>query len=130
MRTLKTALGLLLCIVVAGPAHAGGSLPLNEVMDHLKDNEKLIAEINAELKAQKLEATSVICCGPRFGGHWEELGGARAVPYECEIGGRKLNIDGTIHIYDEKGAEIDMDDENAPKRAFDYKETDVSWKWE
>ena len=130
MRTFTTALGLLFCIVVAGPAHAGGSIPLNEVMDHLKDNEKLIAEINAELKAQKLEATSVICGGSRFGGHWEELGGARAVPYDCEIGSRKLNIDGTVHLYDEKGAEIDMDDENAPKRAFDYKEKVTTWKWE
>jgi hypothetical protein len=130
MRTLKMALGLLFCLAVAGPAQAGGSIPLNEVMDHLKDNDKLIAEINAELEAQKLAATSVICGGSRFGGHWEELGGARAVPYDCEIGSRKLNIDGTIHLYDEKGAEIDMNDENAPKRAFDYKEKDVTWKWE
>ena len=130
MRTFTTALGLLFCIVVAGPAHAGGSIPLNEVMDHLKDNEKLIAEIDAELKSQKLEATSVICGGSRFGGHWEELGGARAVPYDCEIGSRKLNIDGTVHLYDEQGAKIDMDDENAPKRAFDYKETVTTWRWE
>ena len=90
-------------------------------MDQLKDNEKLIAEIDAELQGSELKAESVICGGARFGGHWTELGGARAVPYECEIGTRKLNIDGTLHLYDANGAEIDMNDEKAPERAFDYK---------
>lgn len=130
MRTFKTALGLIFLIAAFGAAQAGGSLPLTDLMDRLKDNEKLIAEINAELKAQKLEAASVICIGDRFGGHWTELGGVRVVPYECEIGARKLDIDGKLHLYDVKGAEIDASDENAPKLAFDHKETDITWKWQ
>lgn len=130
MRTFKAALGLLFLLTTLGTADAGGSLPLTDLMDRLKDNEKLIAEIDAELKAQKLEAASVICTGDRFGGHWTELGGVRVVPYECEIGARKLVIDGKLHLYDVKGAEIDASDEKAPERAFDYKETDITWKWE
>ena len=46
-----------------GAAWAPGSIPLDEVMDQLKENEKLIAEINAELKSQNLEAPKVICVG-------------------------------------------------------------------
>ena len=129
MRTFMAALSLVFLLAASGTAEAGGSLSLTDLMDRLKDNEKLIAEINAELKAQKLEAASVICTGDRFGGHWTELGGVRVVPYECEIGTRKLDIDGKLHLYDAKGAEIDEGDENAPKLAFDHKETDITWTW-
>lgn len=129
MRAFKANIGLVFLLTVSGAAVAGGSLSLTDLMDRLKDNEKLIAEINAELKAQKLEAASVICTGDRFGGHWTELGGVRVVPYECEIGARKLDIDGKLHLYDVKGAEIDASDENAPKLAFDHKETDITWTW-
>ena len=130
MRTLKAALGLLFLLAAMGAAEAGGSISLTDLLDRLKDNDKLVAEINAELKAQKLDAESVIFTGDRFGGHWTELGGVRVVPYDCDIGARKLNIDGKLHLYDEKGAEIDASDENAPERAFDYKETDITWKWQ
>lgn len=113
----------------ASLALAEGSITLDEVMAQLKDNEKLIAEIGAELKAQGLAAESVICIGARFGGHWTELGGARSVPYECEIGKKTLDIDGTLQLYDERGNAIDMSDERAPERAFDYKQSDLTWKW-
>jgi hypothetical protein len=130
MRTLRTALGLCSLLVFhVGTANAGGSLPLTDVIDQLKDNTKLIAEINAELAKQKLAADAVICSGARFGGQWTEIGGARAVPYDCEIGKRKLHIDGTVHLYDQDSAEIDANDEKAPERAFDYKQTDLAWTW-
>jgi hypothetical protein len=99
MRTLRAGLGLLVLLANFGTAQAGGSISLVDLMDRLKGNDKLMAEINAELQAQKLEAASVICDGDRFGGNWTELGGARVIPYECEIGTRKLNNDG-------KGAEV------------------------
>jgi len=51
------------------------------------------------------------------------------IPYECEIGTRKLNIDGALHLYDAKGAEVDQKDKDAPERATDYKETDLKWAW-
>ena len=81
-------------------AWAPGSTTLDDVIEQLQDQEKLTAEIFAELKAQNLKAEEVICVGSRFGGQWRNLGGARAVPYECEIGKKKLAIEGTVHIYD------------------------------
>lgn len=114
----------------ATSAWAPGTISLEDVMDQLKEQTKLTGEIAAELKAQGLKAESIICVGSRFGGHWTELGGARSVPYECDIGKKKLKIDGTVHLYDERGNEIDMNDEKAPERAFDYKQTDLTWTWE
>jgi hypothetical protein len=125
----KSILALGAMLLAAGPVWAEGSINLEDVLDQLKDNEKLVGEVTAELKAQGLTAGSVICVGARFGGHWAELGGARSVPYECEIGKKTLNIEGTVKLYDEAGKEIDMSDEKAPERAFNYKETDLSWKW-
>lgn len=113
----------------AGAASAEGSITLDEVMEQLKADGKLIGEIDAELKAQGLSADSVICIGARFGGHWAELGGARSLPYECDIGKKKLNIDGTVQLYDDRGNAIDMSDEQAPERAFDYKQSDLTWTW-
>lgn len=130
-RTLRLAFGTVAFMLLgATAAWAPGSITLDEVLDQLKDNEKLVGEINAELKAQNLSAENIICVGARFGGHWVELGGARSIPYECEIGKKRLNIDGTLRLYDQQGAEIDMSDEKAPDRAFDYKQSDLTWTWQ
>ncbi len=129
MRTLKAALGLIFLLATFGAAQAGGSISLTDLMDRLKDNEKLIAEINAELKAQKLEADERHLHRRSLRRPLDGAGRGARVPYECEIGTRKLNIDGTLHLYDAKGAEIDEGDENAPERAFDHKETDITWTW-
>lgn len=130
-RTLRLAFGTVAFMLLgATAAWAPGSITLDEVLDQLKDNEKLGGEINAELKAQNLSAENIICVGARFGGHWVELGGARSIPYECEIGKKKLNIDGTLRLYDQQGAEIDMSDEKAPERAFDYEQSDLTWTWQ
>jgi len=130
-RALRVTFGTMAFMLLgATAAWAPGSITLDEVLDQLKDTEKLVAEINAELKAQNLSAENIICVGARFGGHWIELGGARSIPYECEIGKKKLNIDGTLVLYDQQGNEIDMSDEKAPERAFDYKQTDLTWTWQ
>ena len=68
MHTLNVGLRLVCGTIIfmmlgIGAAWAPGSIPLDEVMDQLKENEKLIAEINAELKSQNLEAPKVICVG-------------------------------------------------------------------
>ena len=131
MRALPTTLGGLIFMMLGiGPAWAPGTISIDEVMDQLKDNDKLVGEIGAELKAQSLEAERVICIGARFGGHWVEIAGGRSVPYECEVGKKKLKIEGTVHLLDTKGKEIDMSDEKAPERAVDYKQTDLTWTWE
>jgi hypothetical protein len=124
--TLSTLAWTLLGI---GAAYAPGSITLDEVMDQLKDEPTLISEMETQLKAQNLKAEAVICIGARFGGNWANLGGARAVPYECEVGSRKLEIEGTIRLYDKAGKELDMDDPKAPELAVDYKQTDLKWAW-
>jgi hypothetical protein len=91
MQTLKSALRLTLATAAflalgITAAWAPGSISLDEVMEKLKDNAKLVDEINAELKAQNLSADKIICTGARFGGNWTNLGGARAIPFSCEIG--------------------------------------------
>jgi hypothetical protein len=128
---LRLALGTIVFMMLgSSAAWAPGSINLDEVMEHLKGNDKLLSEITAELKAQNLKADSIICVGARFGGKWTELGGARGVPYDCEIGKRKLNIDGTVLIYDKDGKELDMEDDASPERAVEYKEKVTTWKWD
>ena len=128
---LRLALGTIVFMMLgSSAAWAPGSINLDEVMEHLKGNDKLLSEITAELKAQSLKADSIICVGSRFGGKWTELGGARGVPYDCEIGKRKLNIDGTVLIYDKDGKELYMEDDASPERAVSYKEKVTTWKWD
>lgn len=124
-----------LCSLILGlscglsPAAAGGSIPLDEVMEQLKDDDKLIAALNAELEAQGLKAEEVICSGSRFGNHWENLGGARAIPYECLLGPRTIEIDGELHLFDKDGNELSLDDDDAPQKVVDYKQTNLKWSW-
>jgi hypothetical protein len=130
MRTLTIALVSYALTVGAAFAEGGGTTSLDEVIEQLQDNEKLTAEIFAELKAQNLQAENVLCVGFRFGGRWRNIGGGRAVPYECEVGTRKLNIDGTRHVYDDAGAELDVNDEASFERGVEYKQADITWKWQ
>jgi hypothetical protein len=116
-------------LLVPAQAYAGGTIRLSDVMEQLKHAPRLIADIQAELEQQTLDADMLICTGTRFGGHWQELGGARAIPYECEIGSKTLLIDGTVQLFDDEGRQLDMSDENAPTRAFDYSQTELVWSW-
>jgi len=110
-------------------AWAPGSISLDEVMDQLKDNQKLTDEIDAELKSQNLNAASINCTGARFGGNWANLGGARAIPFNCAIGKRTIDIDGELHLYDASGNELDMNADDTPAKATDYKQLNLTWKW-
>jgi hypothetical protein len=110
-------------------ALAGGSISLDEVMEQLKDEPKLIAELDTELKSQGLKAEDVICSGARFGNQWTNLGGARAIPYTCALGSRTIDIDGELHLLDAAGNELDMDGEDTPQKAADYKQLHLTWKW-
>jgi len=128
---LRRALGTLAFIVIgSSAAWAPGSTTLDDVIEQLQDEQKLTAEIFAELKAQNLKAEEVICVGSRFGGQWRNLGGARAVPYECEIGKKKLAIEGTVHVYDDAGKELDMNEDASFEQAAEYRQADITWKWQ
>ncbi len=128
---LRLALGTLAFIVIgSSAAWAPGSITLDDVIEQLQDQEKLTAEIFAELKTQNLKAEEVICVGSRFGGQWRNLGDARAVPFECEIGKKKLAIEGTVHIYDDAGIELDKNEDASFEHAAEYRQADITWKWQ
>jgi hypothetical protein len=130
-KPLRRALGTLAFIVIgSSAAWAPGSTTLDDVIEQLQEEQKLTAEILAELKTQNLKAEEVICVGSRFGGQWRNLGGARAVPYECEIGKKKLAIEGTVHIYDDAGKELDMNEDASFEQAAEYRQADITWKWQ
>ena len=130
-KPLRLTLGALVFVVIgSSAAWAPGSITLDEVIEQLQEQEKLTTEILAELKAQNLKAEEVICDGSRFGGQWRNLGGARAVPYECEIGKKKLAIEGTVHIYDDGGKELDMNEDASFEHAVEYRQADITWKWQ
>jgi len=128
------ALAFCVCAAIAlslelATALAGGTISLDEVMDQLRSDGKLIAEIKAELKKQNLKAGTVICTGSRFGNHWPYLVGLRAVPYECEVGTRKLSIDGELIFYDKAGKALGALGEAMPEDAARFKTTNVTWTW-
>ena len=125
----RLVLASLFLALTLGPACAGGSIALPEVMQQLEGEESLIAEIEAELEAQDLEADDVTCTGARFGNHWKELGGARAIPFECVIGKRELQIEGVLKLYDVEDHPVDLDATDAPERAVRFTQTGLQWKW-
>lgn len=130
MRSLLATLAGSLLGAALAIAEGGGTASLEDVLDQLQDNQALISEILAELRTQNLRPEDVGCIGYRLSGQWRYLGGARAVPYECELGKRKLNIDGTVHVYDDNGIELDQKDEKSFERGTEIRQADITWKWE
>ena len=129
---MRKLVATLVCSTIGiGLAAAGaGSATLEDVIDHLQDNEKLVSEILAELKAQKLQAENVGCDAGRFDGDWRNLAGARTVPFECRVGKRKLTVNGTVHVYDDDGIELDRKAAESRERAIEFKQADITWKWQ
>lgn len=113
----------------SGTAQAGGTLGLDEVLQAVKSNRKLVAEIQNELKANKLKTSDVICSGARFGRHWTFLGGGRAAPYECAIGKRELNIEADVVFFDRRGRRLGDLDKVDPARAARFRESNFRWTW-
>lgn len=130
MRLLLATLACSLLGIGSAIADGGGSTTLDDVIEQLQDNQTLISEILAELRTQNLQAEDVVCIGYRLSGQWRNLGGARAVPYECEVGKRKLNIEGSVHVYDDAGTELDKKDEKSFERGTELKQADITWKWQ
>lgn len=116
------------CVLLAGAAHAGGSLGLDEVLAAVAKDKKLVAEIQAELDKNNLKVEKVVCWGARFGRHWEYLGGGRAAPYDCEIGQRKITIEADQVYFDAKGRPLGRDPD--VRRAKTFKESKFRWTWE
>ncbi len=130
MRSLLATLACSLLGVGSAIAQGGGTASLEDVLDQFQDNQTLISEILAELRTQNLRAEDVGCIAYRLSGQWRYLGGARAVPYECEVGKRRLNIEGTVHVYDDNGTELDQKDEKSFERGTEIRQADITWKWQ
>jgi hypothetical protein len=115
--------------VVAAVAQGGGSLGLDDVLEAVKADPKLVAEIQDELKKNGLKVDGVVCTGFRHGNQWVELSGARASPYACDIGKRQIVIEASRMYFDVGKKPIgDMKRAN-PKRADSFKESNFRWIW-
>jgi hypothetical protein len=115
--------------IAAAVAQGGGSLGLDDVLEAVKADPKLVAEIQDELKESGLKADGVVCSGFRHGNQWVELSGARAAPYECDIGKRKIVIEASRMYFDVGKKPLgDMKRAN-PKRADSFKESNFRWTW-
>ncbi len=115
--------------LATGPAWAGGSLGLDEVLVAVGKAPKLVAEIQAELSKNNLEPGDVICSGARHGNQWTYLGGGRAAPYECEIGKRSLQIEADRVYFDARGKSLGDLEKASPKRAKTFQESNFRWTW-
>lgn len=115
--------------LAAGPAWAGGSLGLDEVLVAVGKAPKLVAEIQAELSRNSLKPSDVICSGARHGNQWTYLGGGRAAPYECEIGKRSLQIEADRVYFDARGKLLGDLEKASPKRAKTFQESNFRWTW-
>jgi hypothetical protein len=122
-------LALIAGSALAMPAHAGGSLGLDEVLTAVAADPKLVAEIKTELDKNNLKVADVICSAARFGNHWKFLGGGRAAPYECEIGKREISVEADQVFFDVKGKSLGDLDKTDPKRAKSFKESNFRWTW-
>jgi hypothetical protein len=115
-----------IAVAVAGV----GSTTLDDIIDQLQDEQALIAEILAELKTQNIKTEDVNCAAGRFDDDWRNLAGARTVPFECQVGKRKLSIQGKLHVYDDNGTELDLNAKASRETGIEFKQADITWKWQ
>lgn len=113
----------------AAPVHAGGSIALGEALANIDAPDALLREIDTAVRDAGTAADAVICSAARFGRHWTNLGGGRASPYECPIGGRTLHISGRHDYRDAAGAVVAEDAADLPQRAASVRDVDVTWQW-
>jgi hypothetical protein len=122
------AAGLMLGTGLAA-AQGGGSLGLDEVIEAVRADPKLVAEIEEELKKNGLKVSDVVCIGFRHDNRWPELSGMRAAPYECDIGPRQIVIEADRMYFDIARRPLgDMKRAN-PKRSDSFKESNFRWTW-
>jgi len=125
---LSVAAVLLLGVTLAC-AQGGGSLGFDEVLDAVKSDLKLTAELQDELKNNDLKADGLVCTGFRHGNQWTELSGTRAAPYECDIGDRKIVIQADRMYFDTAKRPLGDVKKANPKRADSFKESNFRWTW-
>jgi hypothetical protein len=129
MKHCALVLLLLVCSAAFALAQGGGSLGLDDVLDAVKADPKLVAEIQSELKANGLKLDGVVCTGFRHDNRWPELSGARAAPYECDIGKRQIVIQADRMYFDIARRPLGAMKTANPKRADSFKESNFRWTW-
>jgi hypothetical protein len=116
--------GVALC-----PAQAGGSIALVDALANFDAPPALMAELEAGLRDAGTTKDKIICGAARFGRQWTNLGGGRASPYECPIGGKTLVITGTHEYRDAMGKVLPKDGLGLEQHAASVRDVDITWAW-
>jgi hypothetical protein len=118
--------GALLVLLASTAGQAGGSLPMNEVVNRLAgQSPALMIEIAQRVKANALQLSDIVCTGTRLGRHFTHLGGLRIPTFRCDIGQSVLILEGDTNFYDAAGAP-----EAGPDTAVYAVSSSPSWNWE
>jgi hypothetical protein len=129
-RDFGRALGIAVALTLpTGAAHAGGSLPLTEVLLAAKPYPNLVVQIRLQLVRANLKPENVMCAADRFGTEWTALRGARVGPYTCTIGKRRLSIETVRRYRDKRGAKLAETDPQLPAKAAKVTEAGFKWVW-
>ena len=126
---MRIMLEALVAAATSVPAFAGGSLGMEDLLQRVANEPRLVAEIKAALASNALSVDDQGCYGERFGHSWPNLTGLRAAPYECEIGKRVVTISADQIFFDNKGRKLGNPRTANPKRAETFKESNFKWKW-
>jgi hypothetical protein len=130
-RALAALLGLHL--LAPADARAEGSLGLDEVLQAVKANQRLVTEIDVALRRRDIKVREVICIAARHGNQWRHLSGGRVAPYQCEIGDQTLRIEAQVSYWDARGRRLG-ELGKAPERvlferAVSFRQTEFRWTW-
>jgi hypothetical protein len=129
MKSKNLAFASFVCSAGFALAQGGGSLGLEDVLAAVKADPKLVGEIQDEVKKSGLKPDSLVCTAFRHNNQWVELSGARAAPYECDIGKRQIVIQANRMYFDMAKQPLgDMKRAN-PKRADSFRESNFRWTW-
>lgn len=123
------ALGSIVCGAAIALAQGGGSLGLEDVLEAVKADPKLVGEIRDAVKKSGLKPDNLVCTGFRHDNRWTELSGARAAPYECYIGQRQIVIQADRMYFDVAKRPLGAMKTANPKRADSFKESNFRWTW-
>jgi hypothetical protein len=129
MKHCILALGPVVCGAAVALAQGGGSLGLEDVLEAVKADPKLVGEIQDEVKKSGLKPDTLVCTGFRHDNRWTELSGARAAPYECDIGKRQIVIQADRMYFDVAKRPLGAMKTANPKRADSFKESNFRWTW-
>lgn len=130
-RLLSSAAAACIATVISfgTPAAAGGSITLKDVLAAAKSANGLEEEVSKSLEESKTGEGDVVCSATRLGRHFDQLGGERIAPYECDIGGRTLEVDAQVKMLDAEGRELEVSDPETPAKAAEVKEEGFTWRW-